>query len=207
MDRTLLDELQRLVMSEQPSPADAIVWLQGNRYDRGPKVLALYRAGHAPAIVITGNDVRHDEAAAQDGVHVMVGDLRQWLLARDVPDAAIVVDVAAMHTHDQATHVIAIARDRRWRTLLLVASPHHQARAFLTFLRAAHIAKWDGRVVNQPAGLAWDAIPSGRTQTSAACFAEEAAKIDRYCDHLASLEAGITALRTAACGRRREAIP
>lgn len=192
-----LDALHARVLSELPVHADAIVWLQGNRYDRGTKVLELFRDGYASKIVITGNDTQPDEACAVDGVHVTTGDLRQWLLNHAVPALAIGVDGQAMHTRDQAVHVLTFAHTQGWRTLLLIASPHHQLRAFLTFVNHAQESGWCGRIVNQPAALRWDAIPSGRLKMSAACFTEELEKIAKYHEHIASVAAGIAALDSA----------
>lgn len=192
-----LDVLHARVLTQPPERADVIVWLQGNRYARGSKALALWQAGYAPTIVCTGTDARTDEAHPHDGVRMTMADLRQWLLDRGVPASAITVDDRAFHTGTQASNTIALAQRRGWQTLLLVASPHHQLRAFLTFVRAAERAGWHGHIVNQPADIPWDAVPSGRTQSSAACFVEEAVKIAAYGDDVASVRAGIAALDSA----------
>lgn len=184
------------MLAEEPVHADAMVWLQGNRYARGARTLELFLAGYAPTIVLTGNDTRLDEAHADDGVHVTIADLRRWLCERGVPPSVIIADSTAMHTRDQAVHVLAMAQERRWTALLLVASPHHQSRAFLTFLKRAHEIGWDGRIVNQPARIPWDAVPSGRWKTSAACYAEEVEKIMRS-EHVATPLEGLAALDSA----------
>lgn len=179
--------LEARVFAENPVRADVIVWLQGNRYDRGPKVLALYRSGYAPTILLTGNDVRGDDVSAVDGVIVRVTDLERWLCAHGVPSSAIIRDVQSFHTRDQAVQVFAIVHKHGWQRLLLVASPHHQLRAFLTFLKRAQELEWTGRIVNQPAEIPWDTIPSGRTDTSRELQNIERAKLYAYATHTATI--------------------
>ncbi|MDO8463220.1 MAG: GNAT family N-acetyltransferase [bacterium] len=172
-----LDAIHARILTQAPERADAIVWLQGNGYDRGAKVLALFRGGFAAQVAITGNRVRSP---------VTVDHLAGWLCERAVPVSAIVLDANAMHTRDQAVHVLALAQEYQWRTLLLVASPHHQLRAFLTFLKRAQEVGWFGRIVNQPAELPWGAVPSERRDTAAAAVILEYAKIRAYAAHVAA---------------------
>ena len=40
-------ELYNLILSEKATKAEAIIWLQGDRFDRSKKVLELYRAGYS----------------------------------------------------------------------------------------------------------------------------------------------------------------
>lgn len=178
-----LDALHARVLTETPIPADAIVWLQGNGYDRGPKALDLFRAGFAPRTIITGNRVRSP---------ITVDHLAQWLRDRDVPASALLLDATAMHTRDQAVHVLAIAQERNWFTLLLIASPHHQLRAFLTFVKRAEEIGWAGRITNQPVATPWGAMPSGRNQVACELLHEECAKLDRYRAHVVSVATGLT---------------
>jgi len=172
-----LDALHVRVLTQAPEAADAIVWLQGNGYDRGPKALELFHGRYAPCIVITGNAVRSP---------ITVHHLAAWLRDRGVPESAILRDAASMHTRDQAVHVLTVAQERAWSALLLVASPHHQLRAFLTFLKCAQETGWDGRTVNQPADILWNAVPSERDRTNREIFTDELAKLDRYAVHVAS---------------------
>jgi len=69
-----IEQLQTLMTTPKPEKADAIVWLQGNMYDRGEKVLELYHAGYAPWIVVTGNNTR----AVEDD-NVKIHDIVSWL--------------------------------------------------------------------------------------------------------------------------------
>lgn len=184
-----LDALHARVLSEEPVPADAIVWLQGNGYDRGPKALTLFSDGYAPIVVVTGNRTRSP---------ITVDHLVIWLAAHGVPAEAVRIDAESLHTRDQAVHVLALAQEYGWRTLLLVGSPHHQLRAFLTFMRRAQEVEWHGRIANQPADIAWGTTPSGRQQTSASCFRVELMKLGQYNTHTASAHEGIAYLDATA---------
>ncbi|MBI4449785.1 YdcF family protein [Candidatus Uhrbacteria bacterium] len=182
-------QLHALVTSEQPRASDAIVWLQGNGYDRGPKVLDLFMGGFASIVVITGNRVRSS---------ITVDHLTLWLTDRGVPTDVIVIDRQSLHTRDQAVRVLALAQERGWRTLLLVASPHHQLRAFLTFVKRAEEIGWTGRVVNQPAAIRWDAIPSEQTRTGWELLEMETKKLSDYPSHVASAQVALTHVGRAA---------
>lgn len=188
MDKKI-EQLQNLVMNQMAEKADAIVWLQGNMYDRGPKVLELFKMKYAPRIVVTGNNTRVVE---EDDVHV--DDIVRWLNEHGVSREEIMVDDQAMNTKDQAEHVIAMAVKYVWRRILLVGSTHHQLRAFLTFLKQAQQQGWDGRIINQTAKRGWDERVSGRNQTVHEAFDEEMKKTYTYRD-LASVEEGINYFR------------
>ena len=189
-----LDALHERVLSECPVPADAIVWLQGNRYDRGPKVLELFQARYAPRIVLTGNLQTRDPRVVSETTIATVQDLAGWLLAHGISQDSMMIDDASYHTRDQATHVIAMAQQRHWERFLLVASPHHQLRAFLTFLRRAGEVGWSGRLVNQSAALAWDDIPSERDRTARELFQDECSKLAHYAQHVSMVGDGLSHL-------------
>lgn len=181
-----IEQLQRLVTSQEPGRADAIVWLLGNMYDRGKKVVELYQTGYAPLIVITGNNERIVE---DDRVHVK--DVVVWLLDRGIKKSAILADDQSINTLDQAKHVLAIAQERLWKKIILVGSAYHQLRAFLTFLYQAKKIGWQGRIINQPAYIDWDARPGGRSKTAQELFQEEIEKLDEYKENVATAEEGI----------------
>lgn len=175
-----LDELHVRVLTEEPVQADAIVWLQGNGYDRGAKVLALFSDGYAPIVVVTGNRTRSP---------ITVDHLASWLVERSVRAEDILIEAESFHTRDQAMHVLALAQERHWQTLLLVASPHHQLRAFLTFCKRAEEVGWGGRIVNQPARFPWDALVAERDQPACEVFREELMKFVKYREHIATPDA------------------
>lgn len=186
-----IEKLQTLVTTQQSEKADAIVWLQGNMYDRGKKVLELYQAGFAPWVVVTGNNTR-----VVDDDTVRVDDIVQWLKERQVSEDVMVIDKESLNTYDQAVNTIGIVKDRAWKKILLVGSTHHQLRAFLTFLHQAQIQKWNGRIINQPINIPWDAKPSGRRVTARGAFVQELNKLERYKDNMATVESGLQYFQT-----------
>ena len=178
-----LMELQRAVTSQNPEPADAIVWLQGNGFDRGPKVLELFQHGFAPRIFVTGNNTR-----VVENDHVRLWDIVEWLERHDVELSALIVDDQSMNTLDQAIHVVAYAKAHEWSAILLVGSTHHQLRAFLTFQKQIQLQEWNGRVINQPAHIPWKHKPFGSQKTAKALFLVEIDKLEQYKDNVATME-------------------
>ncbi len=184
-------ELQRLVTSQPAEEADVIVWLQGNEYDRGEKVLELYSSGAAPIIFVTGNNVNKIDIGT-----VTIDDMVKWLNSNGVDSGNIVVDDQSMNTRDQAKSIANNALKANWKSVILVASTHHQLRAFLTLLHQASIVGWHGKITNQPKHHDWDEVPSGRTMSSGEAYKEELVKIEKYSDDLASIEEGIRYFKT-----------
>ena len=182
--------LQYLVTTQQPEKSDAIIWLQGNRYDRGKKVLELYRGGLAPLVVVTGNNTR----VVEDD-NVRVDDIIKWLKNSGVGEEELILDNQSFNTYDQAVQVIGIAKEREWQAILLVGSTHHQLRAFLTFLHQARLQEWKGKMINQPAHIEWDAKPSGRSKTTRVAFQDEIKKLEKYRDSVAAVDQGLRYFR------------
>ncbi len=183
---TEVKQLQQLVVSQSAEKADVIVWLQGNEYDRGEKVLELFEGDFAPKIFVTGNNVNKIDTGT-----VMVEDIVAWLGSRGVDRASLLVDDQAMNTRDQALHIVELAKDRQWTRVILVASTHHQMRAFLTVLKQASKVGWNGKIINQPTHHEPDEMPGGRTKSSAESFEDELVKIQKYSDDVASIMEGI----------------
>ena len=137
----IIKEIMDLLLNETAVLSDAIVWLQGNRFDRGEKVLALWTEERASLVVLSGNNVLlGDTRPGEDNVSVV--QMKDWLNERGVPTDQICVDEQAMNTKDQAKNVLALAVARGWRRIILVASMEHQLRAFLTFLKATQAQGW-----------------------------------------------------------------
>src|SRR3989338_2619752 len=190
MDAVVL-ELQTLVTSQKPQSSDMIVWLQGDQFDRASKVLELWEQKMAPRIILTGNNALLGSDTRPGEHNFSLNEMQAWLVSRGVPDAAIMIDDQAKNTHEQAVNTLNFARKNSWRRILLVGSIHHQLRPFLTFLRRAKEINWSGRIINQPAYLEHNVIPSGRDQTVAEILCEEFKKINQYQEHVASLAEGL----------------
>lgn len=183
--------LYRKLLQTLPSRADAAVWLQGDRYDRGPKTLELFRKRLVKMVVLAGNNIFTGGGNRVDENNISLKEMRQWLLKRGVDRRRIIMEDTSYNTKDQAVRVIALAVKKRWRTIILVASPYHQPRAFLTFLRQKRDQNWTGIIYNQPAMISLGEIPSGRQQASSYYLKVEARKIAQYGDDVASIKQGL----------------
>ena len=106
---------------------DAIVVLSGDgntRLEVGMEQLK-QRAAHN-VVVSGGVDAPPHSLTA----HAM----RAWLIENGLAPDRIIKESESQHTHEQAENVVAMAIEKEWTRLLLVASPYHQYRAYLTFL-------------------------------------------------------------------------
>ncbi|GAB2947768.1 hypothetical protein GCM10027048_10940 [Hymenobacter coalescens] len=97
------------------------------RLDKG---LALYRAGLAPKIVVSGGLGRegHYEGLA----------MSQYLVAQGVPRAAIIVDNLGNTTRASAENFARLATRCRFRSVIVVSQFYHLTRSKYLLLRAGH---------------------------------------------------------------------
>ncbi len=86
---------------------------------------SLWREGLAPRVLVaggtTGSASRSEAAAA-----------REWLLARGLPDAVILLEDRSQHTLENLFNVRSHMRAEGWQTLVVVSDPLHLARAKAT---------------------------------------------------------------------------
>jgi len=122
---------------ERPSPA------LERRIGRGTE---LWLAGVAPTLVPTGGLGRFPPSEAE----VMA----RFARARGVPAGAMVLESAATSTLTSARYVGEIARERGWRSVVVVSEPYH-------LLRAGWMFRDQGLDV-QVACAAWPAEPYWR---------------------------------------------
>jgi uncharacterized SAM-binding protein YcdF (DUF218 family) len=169
---------------------DAVVLLTGDGETRVATAAELFRQNAAPLILVTGG--LHEPPYALDA-KTTAGKL----MALGVAPRAIEADMTAMNTREQAVHTVAQAVERGWGRLLLVASPYHAPRAFLTFLRALQEAGVTDTVhllVVPTSEQPWFKRPEGRDETRLALLADEFEKVERYADHVATWDDGLAYL-------------
>ena len=105
--------LGRKLQADQPSP----VFIA-----RLAHAESLWRNGFAPRIIVAGGLTgRATLSEAEAG--------RVWLLARGLPEAAILTEGQSQHTLENLFFVRERLRQEGWRTLLLVSDPLHLTRA------------------------------------------------------------------------------
>jgi len=118
-----------MVHNDPLAKADAIVLLEGDGFGRLRRAAELYKQGYAPTIVFSG-EIRDCGYGSYP-----LSDCMPRLLALGVPRGAIVHERRSTQTAEQARYVTELAASEGWKRLILVASPHHQCRAYLTFLK------------------------------------------------------------------------
>jgi uncharacterized SAM-binding protein YcdF (DUF218 family) len=119
-----------LVASDEPTPADAIVVLAGNAPDRLPRALELWRAGYAPLLVVSNENIH------TYGLDTTWYDLyRAHLAAQDLPPEALIIldNPVPDSTIDEARRDAAILQARGLHRALLVTDAFHSRRASLLF--------------------------------------------------------------------------
>lgn len=187
-------ELYSLIIAESPTKADIIIWLQGDRYDRGAKVLKLYKQEWGQKIILSGNNVLIGRGLRPGENNVSLGKMKNFLIKRGVRKKDLIIDNGGMNTKEQSEHILKIAKIKKWKDMILVASSYYQPRAFLTFLKQAKKTKWSGRLINQAAIIGWNNKPAGRSMSARLLFEEEFEKIKRYKKDLATIKQGIAFL-------------
>jgi uncharacterized SAM-binding protein YcdF (DUF218 family) len=107
---------------DEPRKPDAVVVLSGARKTRLAKGLELVRAGIAPTLVISGGG-----APGWTEANRLCDEMEPFRVVcfRPRPDS----------THGEAADVARIARERGWRSLVVVTSRYHVTRSRLLFRR------------------------------------------------------------------------
>lgn len=189
LDQHVSNLLERL-LAGKPRSADAIICLQGDRLDRLPLTIDLYHAGWAPKIVLTGNNEMMERRRLNDEDDLPLAELAAYCQEAGIPSKSLLIDEQAMNTKDQAVNTVSLAKRENWTRLLVVTSPYHLLRSFLTFVKQARKQKWSGTIVMQAPKLEWASRPSGRNKTASEMLTEELVKLERYRNDVASLEIG-----------------
>lgn len=172
--------------------ADAIVVLAGeDAKPRADVAAGLFLREAAKEMLVTGlpETLEHRESAADVSVRI---------LAHGCAPDRITVDNRSENTRQQAERVVAEAKGRGWRRILLVASIYHIPRALLTFVQAMADAGLDTlHIVPVPAYAASVGVPEHMRDDRMALLAREMEKCDEYAakGDCASYEAGIAYLR------------
>lgn len=185
-------KLQKMLLQQTPQKSEAIVWLQGDRYDRGPKVIELYKKKFAPKIVISGNNELIGPEKRPGENNVGLSDMQRWLLKKGVKEKDIIIESNSFNTYDQSVNVCRLAKINKWRKIIVVGSyPHYQARYFLTFIKGAKEVAWTGKIINQFVIILDNKKPGGRSQAAIELLPEEFEKIKKYKKNLVSISQGI----------------
>ena len=126
-----------LIVEHPPQKSDLIVGLAGGNVDRGLAVADAYGKGLAP-LVFVAKEVPPDgyELLKERGVNYpeSVDLMRMLLEGLGVPRSAFLTsDRPSKSTFEEANLVKDVVIRDGYRSLILITSPHHSRRAWLTF--------------------------------------------------------------------------
>lgn len=139
-----------LVFNEPLKNAEAIILLAGDGFSRCQHAAWLYKQGWAKKIVISGGIANYNYGSYP------AKELLPELIKLGVKKSDVILDEQSMNTRDQAVNIVKLAREKKWKKIILVASHYHQSRAFLTFLQARKEARIKIQIINSPvSNLSW----------------------------------------------------
>lgn len=128
-----------LVVQHSIKKADLIICLMGNPVERGLAAAELYEQGMAPRILFAREELPDGiEVLEQKGVHFPeTRDLLKMMLqGLGVPKSDLVASEQFVHsTYDEAKLMRDIVHMEGYHSLIIVTSPTHTRRAWLTFRR------------------------------------------------------------------------
>ena len=118
------------VIEDSFEKADAIVVLSDDNFyaDRASRAAELFRQGKAPLVVASGRRLRPNAGIAE----LMEHDL----IERGVPKERILrVPHESDGTREEAEALVRVARQKNWRSIIVVTSNYHTRRARYIFRR------------------------------------------------------------------------
>ncbi len=172
--------------------SDAIIVLSGDGETRLEVALQLVMQRAAKHVVVSGG--------LDDPPHSLNAQNMRWFLIEHglAPDR-IIEEPNSLDTRQQAVNVVKITEREKWKKLLLIASPYHLPRAYLTFLKVLQERNLEVGLVAVPASQTkWWANPNGADRTRLELLEDEFGKIDEFRakGHVASYEDGLAHLKT-----------
>ncbi len=89
------------------------------------------------AAVVNGRLQEKDIAIAAKTWDVSLGAsyMRDQALQMGVPSEALLVEETLLHTRENAEHILAILKQKQMCRIILITSPFHQLRTYLTFAK------------------------------------------------------------------------
>lgn len=144
------EEFVALLAQQNVVKGDIIFVMQGDGIFRAAHAVELFKKGYAPMLAIVGsaNDRSYGSFPS--------GEIRDEMVRLGVPLEKIHFEETGPHTRAEADRAMWLAKEKGWKNVLIVTSPHHQYRAFLTMLKAMRDANLDINLQNAVAPLSWD---------------------------------------------------
>jgi uncharacterized SAM-binding protein YcdF (DUF218 family) len=158
-----------LVLDDGAAPADAVVVMAGDPgYERTRTAAGLVEAGTVRLLIVTGGEPGPGDSAAS---------LRAEAIVQGVPAAVIRAEEASHSTRESVLALAPLLQREHIHSVILVTSPYHQRRAYLTARSA-----WPGITIrNYPARPAqWSPHRWWSNAASRRVVATEYAKLAYY---------------------------
>jgi len=173
--------------------ADAAVVLCGQ--DATPRIqvgIEIMQQEGAGKLVLSGALHKPPEIL---GAQSLVADV----YGAGVAPSRVLLEKKSTNTREQAVEIVKLAEKNEWQRLLLIASPYHTYRAFLTFLMRLIELELNDEIQIVPVGAAqssWFKEPSGSDTTRLDLLNLEFEKIDEYTDHVAPYSSALRYLKS-----------
>ena len=106
-----------------PVKADLIVTLGGGDEERDQMAAALYKAGYAQKILLTGMF-----PSLRAGQNYYQSPRSLFFLKQGVPSEALLFDGLSVNTHQEALNLAALLATHHWYSALVVSDPPHLRR-------------------------------------------------------------------------------
>ena len=166
------EEFVQLLDGQKLEKGDVIFLMLGDGVFRAPYAVRLFNERYAPLVALVGN--ANDKAYGSYPSEEVSAEL----FRHGLPKQRFLLEQVAPHTRAEAERAMELAKERDWKRILIVTSPHHQYRAFLTFLQAMTDASMKLRLINAVAPLSMtEETPWGKR---ADLLKQEFARIEQY---------------------------
>lgn len=167
--------------------SDAIILLEGDGLNRYQHAVALYNQNFAGLIVFSGGIVDYKYGSYP------YEEIKPLMQSYGITEMSLIHETISQNTKQQADEILKMAIKNGWKRIILVASPYHQYRAYLTFLKSMFLSNYSLIIYNSPVpNLKWfdDSIEWGMRID---CLNQEFERIDKYTDfgHLATYSEAI----------------
>jgi len=139
-----------LIDNDFVSLSDAIIILEGDGLNRIKHAASLYNKGLGQELWFSG--------------HIDCEPYGSYILEKcysefntyGISKNDIHHEDKSQNTYEQAIEIMKICIDKKWRSIIITASPYHQYRVFLTFLKAMNEFNFQILIFNSPTrNLPW----------------------------------------------------
>jgi len=108
--------------AQSPAKADLIFALGGDRGGRADRVLAIYRAGLAPRVLLSSEGVH------RKGRGAYLTWQSQYLVGEGIPQSALLFDRGSGSSWEEAVNALKLMQELKLQRVLVVSDPAHMRR-------------------------------------------------------------------------------